>query len=175
MPDLSLDPADRLAPPAHGDDGGALRTLLVGRFADPEQCDRRTLEALLSGLPGDGARGLRLECGTLDPVEQAETQLAHDAVDVVLLDLNGPVAVMLSLVGRLRAAAGAGVVFIGILPWRTDCVARLYLSAVVDEVIDEPLRPSSVHRVVVEALRVGPGAPGIFFCPPRSIGSTTRH
>ncbi len=173
MSDLFLEPALAIAPAAHR--LGALRTLLVGRFAEPERCDRQTLEALLAVSPDTPVPGMRFGSAALDPVEQAETQLARDAVDVVLLDLDGPVGAVLSMVGRLRAAAGAGVVFIGLMPWRTKGVARLYLSAVVDEVIDEPLRPGSVHRIVAEALRVAPSAPGIFFCPPRSIGSPTRH
>lgn len=152
----------------------AVRTLLVGEFEQQNGCNRLMLEAMLTKSP-DQVCGNPAGCSDLDPVEHAETQLAHGAVDIVLLDLDGPVGVILSLVGRLRAAAGERVVFIGILPWHVDDRARLYLSAVVDEVIDEPLRPTSVWRVVAEALRAASGFTGIFFCGPVSIGTTTRH
>ncbi len=153
----------------------ALRTLLVGDFSPPHACDRPTLEAVLATSSADRMSCMTFTCGALDPVEHAETQLAYDAVDVVLMDLHGPVSVILSLVGRLRAAAGEGVVFIGILSRPADAVARLYLSAVVDAVIGEPLRPASAHRVIAEALQGTPSFPGIFFCPPTTIGSTVRH
>ena len=153
----------------------ALRTLLVGEFSAPHACDRPTLEALLAMSPADRTSCMTRASGEVDPVEHAETQLACDAVDVVLMDLHGPVSVILSLVGRLRAAAGERVVFVGILSRPPDAVAGLYLSAVVDAVIGEPLRPGSAHRVIAEALQVAPSLPGIFFCPPTTIGSMIRH
>ena len=153
----------------------ALRTLLVGDFSAPHACDRPTLEAVLAMSPADRICCMTPACGEIDPVGHAETQLAYDAVDVVLMDLHGPVSVILSRVGRLRAAAGEGVVFIGILSRPADGMAGLYLSAVVDAVIGEPLRPGSAHRVIAEALQVAPSFPGIFFCPPTTIGATEVH
>ena len=128
-----------------------LRTVLLGSLATAEACSQA------------------------DPVEQAERQLAHDAVDLVLLDLSGPVGAMLSLVGRLRAAAADGVVFIGIMPWWMEEASRVYLSAVVNEVIEAPLRPDSVHRVIGEILRDASGLRGISLCAPSAIGTMTRH
>ena len=161
--------------PARCGSAAPLRTVLLGGFDMAEGGDRAMLRALPATASGKREQDMRDVRPEVDPVEQAETQLAHDAVDLVLLDLSGPVGVMLSLVGRLRAAAGQDVVFIGIMPWQVDDASRVYLSAVVDEVIDAPLQPDGVPRAVAELLRVGSGSAGIVLCAPAVIGTTTRH
>ena len=105
--------------------------------------------------------------------EQAEDHLAGDAVDIVVLDLEGPLLSVLSLIGRLRAAASAGVVFIGILPRQASAEASLYLGAVLDAVVDGA-RPITLHGAISEAFEVVAD----FGCAgygPVAMGSATRH
>ncbi|WP_428393915.1 hypothetical protein [Lichenicoccus sp.] len=77
---------------------------------------------------------------------------AADPVDVVLLDLAGSVPVLLDLIGRLRATLRPDVAFVGILPAAVDPVARIYLSAVVDALVDEPASGTNLIDAVRDAL-----------------------
>lgn len=130
----------------------AFRTLLAGDFAASDCGERIMLEALLAATPGGRVHEVLPEGPDGCPIVQAEVQLAREAVDIVLLDLNGPVEAMLSLVGCLRAAAGGGVAFVGVLTGEANSIARLYLSAAVDEVVERPLRADSLHRAIADAL-----------------------
>ena len=78
--------------------------------------------------------------------------LAADPFDVVLLDLAGSVPALLDLIGRLRATLRPGVAFVGILPAMVDPVARIYLSAVVDALVDEPASGTGLIDAVWDAL-----------------------
>ncbi len=179
MPDLAFDLSRDGDLPERPGGGAAFRTLLVGEFETPE-CRDRLLPEMLLAIPA-GGRSHRVlpsrpesDRAEADLVGQAERELAGDAVDIVLLDLNGAVGAVLSLVERLRAAAGEDVVFVGILPRQADAAARRYLPAVVDEVVDGPLRAVSLHHAISNALLVAsdfhgslPGSPG--------AGHATRH
>ena len=151
----------------------AFRTLLAGAFSAPE-CGRRTL---LEGLlrTASALREHRVLPGHCDHDldEQAASQLARDAVDIVLLDLDGPLLSVLSLIGRLRAAASAGVVFIGILPPQSSAEPSLYLGAVLDVVVDAS-RPGALHRAITEAFEAAADFVGTGYGP-IAAGSATRH
>ena len=151
----------------------AFRTLLAGAFAAPSSGNRSILEGLLrTGAALRAHRLLPVHCDR-DLDEQAEQQLASDAVDIVLLDLDGPLLAVLSLIGRLRAAAGAGVVFIGILPPHASAEPSLYLGAVLDAVVDAT-RPDALHRAITEALQAAAEFVGVGYGV-IATGRATRH
>ncbi len=172
MLDLAIDLVRDCEPPRSRRVVPAFRTLLAGAFSATDSGGRSTLEGLLHTqaprahrvLPGHRDRDLD---------EQAEDQLAGDAVDIVLLDLEGPLLSVLSLIGRLRAAASAGVVFIGILPRQASAEASLYLGAVLDAVVDGA-RPATLHRAIGEAFEMVADFAGAGYGP-IIAGSATRH
>ena len=173
MSDLALDLVRDGEPHRSHRGTPAFRTLLAGAFSAADSGGRSLLEGLLRTpsalrahrvLPGHRDRDLD---------DQAEDQLAGDAVDIVLLDLDGPLLSVLSLIGRLRAAASAGVVFIGILPRQASAEASLYLGAVLDAVVDGA-RPVTLHGAITEAFEVAADFAGTGYGP-IAAGSATRH
>ena len=83
---------------------------------------------------------------------ELRARLSGDAVDLVLVDLTGAVATLLDLIDRLRATAGPKVVFVGILPSGIDPVARLYLSAVMDIVVESSKLDAGRDSVITRAI-----------------------
>ncbi len=130
---------------------------------------------MLATRTGRRAHHILPGCRALCQIEQAETQLASYAVDIVVLDLDGPVEAMLSLVERLRRAAGQGVIFVGILARHATAAARLYLSAVVDGVVDDPMRAGSLHRAIADALRMASDLQDGFGSGSMSVASGMLH
>jgi hypothetical protein len=170
MADLASAAQDAVA----ADGIAAFRTLLVGAFAAPDCHERLMLERMLAA-PETGRRHCVLPGRATDgSLEQAEADLACDCVDIVLLDLRGPVADLLSLLGRLRAAAGETVVFVGMLPPGTNARARLYLGALVDEIVDGPPLAGSLHRAIARALDLVSDFQG-YPCGAAIGESLTRH
>jgi len=162
MSDLALDCCTPGCPPEHVSVGGTtsispFRTVLAGRFSHP---DRTTIGTLLTA--GTGSRKHLVAPADLEPCldGQAMHLLLQDAVDVVLLDLDGQIGAMLSLVGKLRAAAHAQVVFVGILPSEAGSRASQYLSAVVDSVVELPLSACRLHAAIAEALQAAVDSQG---------------
>ncbi len=173
MSDLAMNLVRGAEP--HPSPGGVpvFRTLLAGGFSAADSGGRSILEALLRTpstlrahrvLPGHRDRDLD---------EHAEDQLAGNAVDIVLLDLDGPLLSVLSLIGRLRAAASAGVVFIGVLPRQVSAEACLYLAAALDAVVDGA-RAVTLHRAIAEAFEVAADFADAGYGP-IAAGSATRH
>ncbi len=150
-----------------------LRTLLAGGFAAVDCRQRRAMEELLAAP--DGARMHRIMpgCGAGRDMDRAEIELAGGKVDLVLLDLDGSVHALLGMIERLRASACDNVVFIGIMPPTAEPPERLYLSSVMDAVVEGPLRPGSLHRALTEVL----DDPELHDSSPHWImaGSMTRH
>lgn len=153
----------------------AFRTLLAGSFASADGPGRLLLEEMLARHAGGRAHHVLPGCRERCQIEQAETQLAHDAVDIVVLDLDGSIEGVLCLVKRLRAAAGQGVIFVGILARHATVAARVYLSAVVDEVVDAPLRAGSLHRAIADALQDASDFQGCFGGGSMAIANEMRH
>ena len=173
MSDLALDLVRDGEPHCSHHGVPAFRTLLAGAFSAADSGGRSILEGLLQTpsalrahrvLPGHRDRDLD---------EQAEDQLAGDAVDIVLLDLEGPLLSVLSLIGRLRAAASAAVVFIGVLPRQAPAEARLYLGAVLDAMVGGA-RPVTLHGAIAEAFEAVSDFAGSGYGP-IATGSATRH
>lgn len=150
MSDLILGPIDGDA--VEPGRNPALRTLLAGDFA-AANCRQCRSVGELPGAP-DGARlhWITPGFGLDGAVDRAEVELAEGRVDLVLLDLDGSVRALLDVVERLRASACDHVVFIGVLPLAAEPPERLYLSAVMDAVVDAPLRAGSLHRAIADAL-----------------------
>ena len=153
MPNLAMNRHAEVDCAEHRRNVPAFRTLLAGSFGAADGPDRLLLEGMLASRAGGRAHHVLPGCRERCQIEQAETQLARDAVDIVVLDLDGPIEAVLCLVKRLRAAAGQGVIFVGILARHATAAARIYLSAVVDEVVDAPLRAGSLHRAIADALQ----------------------
>jgi hypothetical protein len=175
MPDLAPDLARETRVPDRTATGtAAFRTLLVGPFAEPGCHERAGMERLLADAAANRGHCVLPGCAMDDQVEQAEADLARDCVDIVLLDLHGPVTALLSLLSRLRAAAAETVVFIGILPPDTSERARLYLGAVVDEMLEAPPLARSLHRAIARALDLVSDFQG-HMSVSAVAGSPTRH
>ncbi len=153
----------------------AYRTLLAGSFAAADGPGRLLLEGMLATRAGSRAHHIVPGCRERCEIEQAETQLARDAVDIVVLDLNGSVEATLSRVRRLRAVASQSVIFVGILSHHATAAARLYLSAVVDEVVDGPLRAGNLHRAIADALQDASDFQGGFGGGSMAAASQMRH
>ncbi len=151
----------------------AFRTLLAGTFSAPDCGGRSVLEGLLRTSSALRAHRVLPGHRDRDLDEQAEDQLTGDGVDIVLLDLDGPLLSVLSLIGRLRAAASAEVVFIGILPPQSSAEASLYLGAVLDAVVDAA-RPGALHRAIGEAFEAVADFAGIGHGS-IAMESATRH
>ena len=153
MPNLSMNHRAEVDHAGERPNGSAFRTMLAGRFASPDGPGRRLVEGMLENSAMGRQHHVLPGCRERCEIEQAEAQLACDAVDIVVLDLDGPVEAVLCLVKRLRAAAGQGVVFIGIQARHATDAACLYLSAVVDAVVDGPLWAGSLHGAIADALQ----------------------
>ena len=129
-----------------------VRTLLAGSFAHSEYRGRPVIEEMLAAAEQSWRLRMLPECCDDCSASEAEDALAAEGAHLVLLDLDGPVCAVLALVGRLRAAAGENVAFVGLLPPTASVAARLYLPAVVDAVVHGPFRAASLHRAVADAL-----------------------
>ena len=152
--------------------GPVVRTLLAGSFG-ADGCDRPMIAGMLAEQGCGCLHRLVPGCLDDDHVSLTEATLAADGADLVLLDLDGPVDAVLALAGRLRAAASESVAFIGIMPRDASEISALYLSAVMDAVVDEPLRAASLHRTVADALQSVPAGPGSM--PEEAERSRMRH
>ena len=153
----------------------AFRTLLAGDLAAFGCQGRRRIEGMLATASGGRPHQVLPGCRDGCPIEQAEAQLGRDAVDIVVLDLDGPIEIVLSLVKRLRAAAGDGVVFVGIHARHATVAARLYLSAVVDEVVEAQSRACGLHRAIADALEAASDFQGRFGVGLSAGQSEMRH
>jgi len=134
----------------------SFRTLLCGEFAAPGCGERRMLERMLRVAPGGRAHsllGAQLPAANApDAIAQAERHLARETVDIVLIDLRGPLMNALSLVGRLRAASRGSVVFVGVMPDQADQATCLYLAAVLDALVERPFTSCILHAAIADAL-----------------------
>ncbi len=74
------------------------------------------------------------------------------SVDVALIDLRGEVRPLLALIHRFRTKADPGLVLVGLMPAEMDPVARLYLSAVLDVVVDAMTCPGRLKEAILAAI-----------------------